>query len=120
MQQLTITLIVLLGMIVPVANSRMTRLFMRIVPPMTMTGRVANDAPDGTMSGQPQGRTILAHALSWLSPPKRQFLRHQVSQLRQPQPGWRSEPGQPMIAPASRQGLFFGSNDVSRSDLGHG
>jgi hypothetical protein len=42
MQQLTITLIVLLGMIVPVANSRMARLFMRIVPPMTMTGRRAS------------------------------------------------------------------------------
>jgi hypothetical protein len=107
MQQLTITLIVLLGMIVPVANSRMARLFMRIVPPMTMTGRMANEAPDGAMSGQPQGRTILAHALSWFSQPKRQFLRHRLSQLRQPQPGWRCEPGQPMIAPVTRRGFFL-------------
>ena len=118
MQQLIITLVALLGMIVPVANSRMTKLFMRIMPPMTNTGRVAVEAQDGTMSGQPQGRTELAHALSWLSPPKRQFLRHQVSQLRQPQPGWRSDPGHPMTALATQQGLFFGSNDIGRGDLG--
>ena len=119
MQQLIITLVALLGMIVPVANSRMTKLFMRLVPPMSNTGRVAVEAQDGTMSGQPQGRTELAHALSWLSPPKRQFLRYQVSQLRQPQPGWRSDPGHPMTALATQQGLFFGSNDIGRGDLGH-
>lgn len=120
MQQLTITFLVLLGMIIPVANKRISKLFMRIVPPMTMTGRVAIEARDRTMSGQPQGRTVLAHALSWLSPPKRQFLRHQVSQLWQTQPGWRCESAHPKIAPAPQQGLFFGSNDVARSSLDHG
>jgi hypothetical protein len=44
MQQLIITLVALLGMIVPVANSRMTKLFMRLVPPMSNTGRVAVNA----------------------------------------------------------------------------
>ena len=39
MQQLSITLIVLLGMIVPVANRRLTKLFMRIVPPMSVSLR---------------------------------------------------------------------------------
>lgn len=120
MQQLIITLIALLGMIVPVANTRMTKLFMRIVPPMTTSGRVAAGAPDATMSGQPQGRTVLAHALSWLSPPKRQPLRHQVGQLRQPRPGWRGEPGQAHDRPCFPAGAFFCSNDIARSNLGHG
>lgn len=120
MQQLTITFLVLLGMIIPVANSRMTKLFMRIVPPMTMTGRVEIEARHATIPGQPQGQTVRAHALSWLSPLKRQFLRHQVSQLWQTQPGWRGEPGHPNIAPAPQQGLFFSSNDVARSGLDHG
>lgn len=79
MQQLIITLIALLGMIVPVANTRMSKLFMRIVPPLTITGRVAADAPDATMSGQPQGRS----------------------------PAGDANQAKPMIAPATRQGLFL-------------
>lgn len=48
MQQLIITLVALLGMIVPVANSRMTKLFQRIVPQMPLAGRMA--AKSGTVS----------------------------------------------------------------------
>ena len=41
MQQLIITLIALLGMIVPVANSRTIKFFNRMVPQMTVVGRLA-------------------------------------------------------------------------------
>ena len=118
MQQLIITLVALLGMIVPVANSRMAKLFQRILPPMPIAGRVAVDAGtvphSGTMSGKPQGRTMLAHALLWFSVRERQLLRHQVGRLRAlgdamrlPAASWRSEPNHPMTALAFEQGLFF-------------
>ena len=58
MQQLTITLIALLGLFVPTANSRIAKFFARFVPPMSC-GRVADKAAfaadTGTLLGRPQG-----------------------------------------------------------------
>lgn len=55
MQQLILTLIALLGLFVPTANSRIAKFFLRFVPPMT-TGRVAFEARrDGsTLSEKPR------------------------------------------------------------------
>lgn len=107
MQQLTITLIALLGMIIPVANSRVIKFLLRVLPPLHMSGRVAgNDArlQRSTVWGQEQGCTP----------------RLRASQLRpladawhkRPAPGiatsWRCQSSQPLSALASEQGLFFG------------
>ena len=67
MQQLTITLIALLGLFVPTANSRIAKFFARFVPPMS-SGKVADEAAvaaeTGTLSGRPQGCPALGRQMS--------------------------------------------------------
>ena len=69
MQQLTITLIALLGLIVPTANSRIAKFFARFVPPMS-TGRVAGEAAfaadTGTLSGRQQGCAAMGQQSGFL------------------------------------------------------
>ena len=66
MQQLTITLIALLGLLVPTANSRIAKFFARFVPPMSF-GYVAEGdafaAATGTLSGRPQGRVAMGRQI---------------------------------------------------------
>lgn len=62
MQQLIITLVALLGMIVPVANSRMTKIFQRIVPQMPLAGRMAARSVTVTASDVVSNGATLAQA----------------------------------------------------------
>lgn len=89
MQQLTLTLIALLGLFVPTANTRIAKFFARFVPPMS-SGRVADEAAfaadTGTLSGRPQGcvangqlitslRTMVEALASYLSNGEKQTKR---------------------------------------------
>jgi hypothetical protein len=62
MQQIIITLVALLGMIVPIAAGRMIKLFGRFVPLMPMAGRVGRPVAVVAIAAQAEGTYALSEA----------------------------------------------------------
>lgn len=119
MQQLFITLVALLGMIVPVANSRMTKLFKRVVPLMPVAGRVAaktSVAQDSAavVESRPAGfvQALLIAVQPGLRQPTRSRPDPQQRRMRRAQraTGWRCALSDQIQALASCKGFFFALN----------
>ena len=122
MQQLIITLVALLGMIVPVANSRMTKLFQRIVPQMPVAGRMAVKSVTVTASGaisddatvaqaRPAGvvQTLSNIVPTGVQPPRQNAPDPQQRRVRRAQraTGWRNALSAHIRALASCRGFFW-------------
>ena len=115
MQQLIITLIALLGMIVPVANSRIAKFFKRFVPQMPAAGRMPADTRKAL-----EDSTVLDQQLAGIAQAQTDCMQTSVQpdqsgpdpqqrRIRKAQraTGWRNAPSDLLQAFAFRRGFFL-------------
>lgn len=117
MQQIIITLIALLGLILPVANSRITKAFQRIVPRMPMAGRMAAKSDADVVGKVPAATRPLAmyQTPSFQSnagePEQRPDPQQRRMRRAQRATGWRNALCDQLQALASCRGFFLARPD---------
>ncbi len=116
MQQIIITLIALLGMIVPVADSRIAKFFKRFVPQMPAAGHMPADTRTAVETGSApaaQAGGIVQQLSSCMQTsvqqPDQSRPDPQQRRIRRAQraTGWRSAPSDLLQALAFRRGFFL-------------
>ncbi len=106
MQQIIITLIALLGLILPVANSRITKVFQRVVPAMPLAGRIAVPAGTADSSVTLAASPVVAQAAAQ-QPEQRADPQQRRMRRAQRATGWRNALSDRLQALASCRGFFL-------------